>query len=90
MLACLSSCDSSAAGGDGSLMFWLVGQSEALAKVESAHANTIFDLAFHPMGHMMATCKDTDENGYLAGFSGLRVQASDSDSVAGPLACDAM
>jgi WD40 repeat protein len=46
-----------AAGHDGSVIFWLLGQSDALAKVEGAHENQINSLAFHPVGHMMATCE---------------------------------
>lgn len=49
-----------AAGGDGSVMFWLVGQTESLAKIETAHENLINALAFHPMGHMMTTCEFVD------------------------------
>lgn len=46
-----------AAGADGSIVFWLLGQSEALTKIEIAHENQINGLAFHPMGHEMTTCK---------------------------------
>lgn len=41
-------------------MFWLVGQTESLAKIETAHENLINALAFHPMGHMMTTCEFVD------------------------------
>lgn len=50
-------CTADAAGADGSIVFWLLGQSEALTKIEAAHENQINGLAFHPMGHEMTTCK---------------------------------
>jgi hypothetical protein len=46
-----------AAGGDGSVIFWLLGQQEALVKIEAAHENGINGLAFHPAGHEMTTCE---------------------------------
>jgi hypothetical protein len=42
---------------DGCINFWLLGQPESLAKVENAHDCGITAVAFHAMGHMMATSK---------------------------------
>lgn len=56
-LACTALSRATAAGHDGSIIFWLLGQSDALAKVEGAHENQINSLAFHPVGHMMTTCE---------------------------------
>jgi hypothetical protein len=46
-----------AAAADGSVIFWLLGQQEALVKVEGAHEIQINALAFHPAGHEMTTCE---------------------------------
>jgi hypothetical protein len=40
-------------------MFWMVGQSEPLSKIETAHEQTaITNLTFHPMGYMMTTSEN--------------------------------
>eukprot|EP00879_Flechtneria_rotunda_P030355 GHRR01032980.1.p1 GENE.GHRR01032980.1~~GHRR01032980.1.p1 ORF type:complete len:235 (-),score=54.88 GHRR01032980.1:35-739(-) len=38
-----------AGGGDGALIFWIVGQAQAVAKVEGAHEGSLLGLAFHPL-----------------------------------------
>ncbi|CCI40278.1 unnamed protein product [Albugo candida] len=40
---------------DGSLMYWEVGKSTALATVPSAHENAVWDIQWHPVGHVVAT-----------------------------------
>jgi hypothetical protein len=45
----------SAAGMDGCINFWLMGQPDSLSKVDSAHDCGITAVAFHAMGHIMAT-----------------------------------
>ncbi|KAI9008652.1 WD40-repeat-containing domain protein [Hyaloraphidium curvatum] len=46
-------------GSDGSLMFWEVEGGEApIASVEGAHESQIWELDFHPMGHLMATASN--------------------------------
>eukprot|EP00727_Mastigamoeba_balamuthi_P012289 m51a1_g7683 putative wd40 repeat-containing protein (478) ;mRNA; f:20522-22436 len=50
-------------GYDGSIMYWDVSQGEAIADIPTAHENAVprsgcivRDLAWHPLGHIMASC----------------------------------
>lgn len=42
-------------GYEGGLYFWLVGQGAAVASVSYAHQASIWDLDWHPMGHIIST-----------------------------------
>lgn len=43
------------AGFDGSLCYWLAGQTLPQAEVKGAHEGTIWTTAWHPAGHLLAT-----------------------------------
>lgn len=45
------------ASSDGQIMFWMVGQPAAVAKLEGAHEAPINGLAYHPVGHLLASCE---------------------------------
>jgi WD40 repeat protein len=38
---------------DGSMIHWLVGHEGPQAEVANAHESSIWDLAWHPMGHIL-------------------------------------
>lgn len=40
---------------DGAVYFWIVGQSDPCASIPSAHQSSVWDLDWHPMGHILAT-----------------------------------
>lgn len=40
---------------DGAIYFWVVGQSDPVASVPCAHQSSVWDLDWHPMGHILAT-----------------------------------
>ncbi len=40
---------------DGAVYFWIVGQSDPVASIPSAHQSSVWDLDWHPMGHILAT-----------------------------------
>lgn len=40
---------------DGSLMYWEVGKEEALASIPQAHDAAVWDIQWHPVGHVVAT-----------------------------------
>eukprot|EP00455_Lapot_gusevi_P007389 TRINITY_DN13159_c0_g1_i5.p1 TRINITY_DN13159_c0_g1~~TRINITY_DN13159_c0_g1_i5.p1 ORF type:complete len:658 (+),score=108.73 TRINITY_DN13159_c0_g1_i5:128-2101(+) len=40
---------------DGSMMFWLVGDEECVAEVRHAHDNSVWDVAWHPLGHLLCS-----------------------------------
>jgi polyadenylation factor subunit 2 len=42
-------------GLDGSLFFWLCGSDKELAAMEDAHENIIWDVSWHPLGHMLVS-----------------------------------
>lgn len=58
-------CSALPGAGDGNLLFWMVGQGQAVAKVEGAHEGAVLGVAFHPSGHMLASCEW--ENGRESG-----------------------
>ncbi|KAE9099015.1 pre-mRNA 3' end processing protein [Phytophthora fragariae] len=40
---------------DGSLMYWEVGKENALASIPQAHDTAVWDIQWHPVGHVVAT-----------------------------------
>ncbi|KAF0974132.1 hypothetical protein FDP41_006742 [Naegleria fowleri] len=40
---------------DGNIMFWVVGNKSPQAKIKDAHANAVWDLAWHPFGHVLCS-----------------------------------
>jgi polyadenylation factor subunit 2 len=42
-------------GSDGSMFFWHCGSDKELASMEDAHDKDIWDLSWHPMGHMLVS-----------------------------------
>ncbi|RMX63563.1 hypothetical protein KXD40_007415 [Peronospora effusa] len=40
---------------DGSLMYWEVGKDSALASIPQAHDTAVWDIQWHPVGHVVAT-----------------------------------
>lgn len=42
-------------GFDGSIGYWLVGYEECAHYIENAHGGVIRDMAWHPLGHLLAT-----------------------------------
>ena len=40
---------------DGAIYFWTVGQSDPVASIPCAHQSSVWDLDWHPMGHILAT-----------------------------------
>lgn len=40
---------------DGAVCFWRVGEGEPVAAIPSAHQSAVWDLDWHPMGHILAT-----------------------------------
>lgn len=43
------------AGYDGGIKFFNVGAAESLGEIEQAHEGSIWDIAFHPVGHLIAS-----------------------------------
>jgi polyadenylation factor subunit 2 len=45
-----------ASGGyDGNILFWYVGTERPQAKLIQAHDSAVWDLKFHPLGHVLAS-----------------------------------
>jgi len=45
-----------ASGGyEGSVFYWVVGQEEPLAEIMAAHEMGVSDIAWHPLGHVLAS-----------------------------------
>ncbi|XP_045606617.1 uncharacterized protein Wdr33 [Procambarus clarkii] len=42
-------------GSDGSILFWHVGNDKEVGAIESAHDGIIWDLAWHPLGHILCS-----------------------------------
>lgn len=42
-------------GSDGYLYFWVLGEKEPVGMLESAHESNIWALAWHPLGHILAS-----------------------------------
>ncbi|CAG8557879.1 5565_t:CDS:10 [Funneliformis mosseae] len=42
-------------GSDGCLMYWIVGQDEAVESVEYAHDQNVWSLDWHPIGHILVS-----------------------------------
>lgn len=40
---------------DGAIYYWVVGQTDPVASVPCAHQSSVWDLDWHPMGHILAT-----------------------------------
>ena len=40
---------------EGAIMYWLMGYNDALAVNENAHTGAVFTLAWHPLGHLLAS-----------------------------------
>jgi polyadenylation factor subunit 2 len=45
-------------GFDGSLLYWLLGEEEPVARVHGAHRQAVWDLQWHPVGHVLATASN--------------------------------
>ncbi|XP_033642589.1 pre-mRNA 3' end processing protein WDR33-like [Asterias rubens] len=45
-------------GSDGSLLFWQVGNEKEVASVETAHDSIVWSLAWHPLGHILASASN--------------------------------
>ncbi|XP_022109269.1 pre-mRNA 3' end processing protein WDR33-like [Acanthaster planci] len=45
-------------GSDGSLLFWEVGNEKEVASVETAHDSIVWSLAWHPLGHILASASN--------------------------------
>jgi len=43
------------AGYDGSLFFWVLGDPEPAAVISNAHATQVWDLSWHPLGHVLVS-----------------------------------
>lgn len=43
---------------DGAIYYWAVGQNDPVASVPCAHQSALWDLDWHPMGHILATCSN--------------------------------
>ncbi|KAF2347382.1 WD40 repeat, partial [Trinorchestia longiramus] len=42
-------------GSDGSILFWHVGNDKEVGNIDTAHDGIIWDLAWHPLGHILAS-----------------------------------
>ena len=42
-------------GSDGSIMFWITGTDKEVGSMEQAHDSIIWDLAWHPLGHILVS-----------------------------------
>ena len=42
-------------GSDGSILFWHVGNDKEVGNIDAAHDGIIWDLAWHPLGHILAS-----------------------------------
>lgn len=42
-------------GSDGSIMFWLMGCEKELGVMDAAHDGMIWDLKWHPLGHILCS-----------------------------------
>jgi polyadenylation factor subunit 2 len=40
---------------DGSIYFWIVGDESPQARIPNAHDNTVWDIAWHPLGHILCS-----------------------------------
>lgn len=45
----------SSGGSDGSILFWHVGNDKEVGNIDAAHDGIIWDLAWHPLGHILAS-----------------------------------
>lgn len=48
----------STGGSEGSIIFWLIGEEQPLGQVEGGHESLIWRMAWHPMGHVLATASN--------------------------------
>lgn len=42
-------------GHDGGLMLWIMGYTDPQCEISGAHEGPIWSLAYHPVGHLLAT-----------------------------------
>lgn len=45
----------SSGGYDGAVFFWILGRKSPAAKMPTAHDSSVWDMKWHPMGHVLAT-----------------------------------
>lgn len=45
-------------GYDGAVHYWVVGQTDPVASVPCAHQSSVWDVDWHPMGHILATASN--------------------------------
>jgi polyadenylation factor subunit 2 len=45
-------------GYEGAVYFWDVGHPDPVATIPSAHQSAVWDLDWHPLGHILATCSN--------------------------------
>merc|ERR1719219_1564416 len=45
-------------GADGGIFFWLVGEENEIGCIEQAHSKIIWTIAWHPIGHLLASGSD--------------------------------
>ncbi|KAJ1820058.1 WD repeat-containing protein 33 [Coemansia sp. RSA 2675] len=50
-----SHCDNKRSATDGSVQFWMTDDTAIRGEVQGAHASQIWSLAWHPMGHVLAS-----------------------------------
>lgn len=43
---------------DGHVYYWIVGESDPVATIRGAHQSSIWDMDWHPMGHILATASN--------------------------------
>lgn len=48
----------STGGSEGSIIFWYIGEEQPLGMVEGGHESLIWRMAWHPMGHVLATASN--------------------------------
>ena len=42
-------------GAEGGIFFWQIGEENELASIQPAHSGIIWTLAWHPIGHILAS-----------------------------------
>lgn len=59
-------------GYEGAVHFWEVGSTEPVASIPSAHQSSVWDLDWHPMGHLLATSSNDQSTKFWCVSSRVR------------------
>lgn len=43
---------------DGAICYWVIGQDQPIASVTTAHQSSVWDLDWHPLGHILVSASN--------------------------------